>query len=262
MQQVFEGRKRVGLAGQPAHLSSTERRITCIFVSRFAGQTIRAAVHAVRRGTCRDRRSAADRRGAEPGYPCRVSLTIQSPATSSSWSTTSITLSSVALPHALCHLSCARATRPSTPSTRCRSRLRADACSARLRQRRHDDRPRAGRWRDTRSRDRAAIRETSERPICTSISPRPAVTPRASISRVTALQAARQRISRSAPATIRVRPGHDGRDILERAQQKCRAQRPQRLRLLIPGHRRHVQKKPAPQAKSHGKSDHSESERA
>ena len=52
--------------------------------------------------------------------------------------------------------------------------------------------------------------------------------------------------------------GHDGGDILERAQQKCSAQRPERLRLLIPGHRRYVPEKAPPQAEGHGKNDQSE----
>jgi Protein of unknown function (DUF1203) len=98
---------------------------------------------------------------------------------------------------------------------------------------------------------------TRERPICTSTSLRPAVTPRASIARSRASSGA------SADQPKRARgdqseAGHGGGDILERAQQKCSAQRPERLRLLIPGHRRYVPEKAPPQAEGHGKNDQSE----
>jgi hypothetical protein len=66
-------------------------------------------------------------------------------------------------------------------------------------------RPRLGRWQGTRTRNRAVVRRRasglSAHSLCLA-----GLLRRARRSRVTALQAARQRISRSAPATIRVRP--------------------------------------------------------
>ena len=53
---------------------------------------------------------------------------------------------------------------------------------------------------------------------------------------------------------------YDTRDILDRAQQKRRSQRPRGLRLLIPGHRHYVPQEHAPQGEGRSKNKHAQYE--